>query len=312
MPIGKVLIANRGEIALRILRSCRELGIATVAVYSTVDKDALHVQLADEAVCVGDALSSKSYLNVPNILAAATSRGVDAIHPGYGFLSENTKFVQLCEEAGIAFVGPPSGVIARFGDKTEARQLAIEYDVPIVPGTETSVSTAAEARTFCDSIGYPVICKAAFGGGGRGMRIVRSEGELESNFNEASNEALKAFGDGSMFIERYVESPRHVEIQILSDGTDTVHLFERDCSVQRRHQKIVEVAPAVGLPADLTQALYDDAVRIWQLDDWWYHTAVSMHASTTAAIRPMRAYFVLLRLGSARAETEVTGTEVRA
>ena len=262
-PIRKLLAANRGEIAIRICRAATELNIKTVAVYSKEDFGSLHRYKADESFQIGAGKSPVgAYLSAEEIVELAKQHNVDAIHPGYGFLSENTKFVKLCEEAGIAFVGPPSGVIARFGDKTEARQLAIEYDVPIVPGTETSVSTAAEARTFCDSIGYPVICKAAFGGGGRGMRIVRSEGELEANFNEASNEALKAFGDGSMFIERYVESPRHVEIQILSDGTDTVHLFERDCSVQRRHQKIVEVAPAVGLPADLTQALYDDAVRI--------------------------------------------------
>ena len=262
-PIRKLLAANRGEIAIRICRAATELNIKTVAVYSKEDFGSLHRYKADESFQIGAGKSPVgAYLSAEEIVELAKQHNVDAIHPGYGFLSENTKFVKLCEEAGIAFVGPPSGVIARFGDKTEARQLAIEYDVPIVPGTETSVSTAAEARTFCDSIGYPVICKAAFGGGGRGMRIVRSEGELEANFNEASNEALKAFGDGSMFIERYVESPRHVEIQILSDGTDTVHLFERDCSVQRCHQKIVEVAPAVGLPADLTQALYDDAVRI--------------------------------------------------
>ena len=262
-PIRKLLAANRGEIAIRICRAATELDIKTVAVYSKEDLGSLHRYKADESFQIGNGKSPVgAYLSAEEIVELAKREGVDAIHPGYGFLSENTKFVELCEQAGIVFVGPPSHVIQRFGDKTEARQLAIEHNVPIVPGTESSVSSVAEAAAFCEEVGYPVICKAAFGGGGRGMRIVRSADELEANFTEASNEAEKAFGDGSMFIERYVESPRHVEIQIISDGTDVVHLFERDCSVQRRHQKVVEVAPAVGLPADLTQALYDDAVRI--------------------------------------------------
>ena len=262
-PIRKLLAANRGEIAIRICRAATELDIKTVAVYSKEDLGSLHRYKADESFQIGNGKSPVgAYLSAEEIVELAKREGVDAIHPGYGFLSENTKFVELCEQAGIVFVGPPSHVIQRFGDKTEARQLAIEHNVPIVPGTESSVSSVAEAAAFCEEVGYPVICKAAFGGGGRGMRIVRSADELEANFTEASNEAEKAFGDGSMFIERYVESPRHIEIQILSDGTDVIHLFERDCSVQRRHQKVVEVAPSVGLPDDLTQALYADAVRI--------------------------------------------------
>ena len=262
-PIRKILAANRGEIAIRICRAATEMDIKTVAIYSKEDLGSLHRYKADESFQIGAGKSPVgAYLSAEEIVELAKKEGVDAIHPGYGFLSENTRFVQLCEEAGIIFIGPPSKVIHRFGDKTEARQLAMEYNVPIVPGTETSVSTVAEATAFCDEVGYPVICKAAFGGGGRGMRVVRSAEELGPLFTEASNEAEKAFGDGSMFIERYVESPRHIEIQILSDGTDVIHLFERDCSVQRRHQKVVEVAPSVGLPDDLTQALYADAVRI--------------------------------------------------
>jgi hypothetical protein len=202
------------------------------------------------------------YLSAEEIVDIAVKNDVDAIHPGYGFLSENTRFVELCEQAGVTFIGPPSKVIHKFSDKTEARALAIAHNVPVVPGTSEWVTSIKEAREFCDKVGYPVICKAAFGGGGRGMRVVRSADELETNFNSASNEALTAFGNGAMFIERYVDSPRHVEIQIMADGHDTLHLFERDCSVQRRHQKIVEVAPAIGLPADLTQKLYDDAVRL--------------------------------------------------
>ena len=262
-PIRKILAANRGEIAIRICRAATEMDIKTVAIYSKEDLGSLHRYKADESFQIGAGQSPVgAYLSAEEIVELAKKEGVDAIHPGYGFLSENTRFVQLCEEAGIIFIGPPSKVIHSFGDKTEARKLAVEYDVPIVPGTETSVSTVAEAAEFCETIGYPVICKAAFGGGGRGMRVVRNAEELGPLFNEASNEAEKAFGDGSMFIERYVDSPRHIEIQILSDGTDVVHLFERDCSVQRRHQKVVEVAPSVGLPADLTKTLYDDAVRI--------------------------------------------------
>uniref|UniRef100_A0A7S0E4E3 Pyruvate carboxylase n=1 Tax=Phaeocystis antarctica TaxID=33657 RepID=A0A7S0E4E3_9EUKA len=262
-PIRKILAANRGEIAIRICRAATEMDIKTVAIYSKEDLGSLHRYKADESFQIGAGKSPvAAYLSAEEIVELAKKEGVDAIHPGYGFLSENTRFVQLCEEAGIIFIGPPSKVIHSFGDKTEARKLAVEYDVPIVPGTEHSVSTVAEAAEFCESIGYPVICKAAFGGGGRGMRVVRNAEELGPLFNEASNEAEKAFGDGSMFIERYVDSPRHIEIQILSDGTDVVHLFERDCSVQRRHQKVVEVAPSVGLPADLTKTLYDDAVRI--------------------------------------------------
>lgn len=262
-PIRKILAANRGEIAIRIFRAATELDIKTVAIFSKEDFGSLHRYKADESFLIGTGRSPVgAYLAAEEIVELAVKQNVDAIHPGYGFLSENTKFVSLCEQAGIAFVGPPSKVIQRFGDKTEARALAGEYNVPVVPGTEFAVTTVDDAKKFCADCGFPVIIKAAFGGGGRGMRVVRSADELEENFLRASSEALSAFGNGSVFIERYVDSPRHIEIQILGDGTDTVHLFERDCSVQRRHQKVVETAPAIGLPDDVTQALYADAVRI--------------------------------------------------
>ncbi|EOD09666.1 pyruvate carboxylase [Emiliania huxleyi CCMP1516] len=238
-----------------------QMDIKTVAIYSKEDFNSVHRTKADEAFLVGqDKSPVGAYLSAEEI-----ENNVDAIHPGARqdqAPARNTRFVELCEQAGITFIGPPSQVIQRFGDKTEARQLAEEFGVPVVPGTQHSVETVEEARDFCQSIGYPVICKAAFGGGGRGMRIVRSEDELETNFLSASREATTAFGNGAMFIERYVESPRHVEIQIIADGTNATHLFERDCSVQRRHQKIVEVAPSIGLPESLRESLYADAIRI--------------------------------------------------
>ena len=239
------------------------MNIKTVAIYSKEDFGSLHRYKADEAFLIGEGKSPiAAYLSAEEIVEKAVEHNVDAIHPGYGFLSENTRFVELCEKAGIAFVGPPSKVIHRFGDKTEARALAREFDVPIVPGTESAVTDLAGCEAFAAEYGYPMIIKAAFGGGGRGMRVVRTAEELKQAYESASNEALTAFGDGSVFIERYVDSPRHVEVQILADGTDTIHLFERDCSVQRRHQKVVEVAPAIGLPDDVTKALWEDAVRI--------------------------------------------------
>eukprot|EP00326_Haptolina_ericina_P033967 CAMPEP_0181237180 /NCGR_PEP_ID=MMETSP1096-20121128/38611_1 /TAXON_ID=156174 ORGANISM="Chrysochromulina ericina, Strain CCMP281" /NCGR_SAMPLE_ID=MMETSP1096 /ASSEMBLY_ACC=CAM_ASM_000453 /LENGTH=1162 /DNA_ID=CAMNT_0023332489 /DNA_START=47 /DNA_END=3535 /DNA_ORIENTATION=+ len=259
------MAANRGEIAIRIFRAANELNIKTVAIYSKEDFGSLHRYKADESFLVGqDKSPVGAYLAAEEIVELAKKNGVDAIHPGYGFLSENTRFVELCEQAGIAFVGPPSKVIQRFGDKTEARMLAEEYNVPVVPGTAHAVTSVAEAKEFCADCGFPVIIKAAFGGGGRGMRVVLEEAELEESFNRASSEALTAFGDGSVFIERYVNSPRHVEIQVIADGTSATHLFERDCSVQRRHQKVVEVAPSIGLPDATRDALYADAVRICQ------------------------------------------------
>ena len=225
MPIGKVLIANRGEIALRILRSCRELGIATVAVYSTVDKDALHVQLADEAVCVGDALSSKSYLNVPNILAAATSRGVDAIHPGYGFLAENDKFAEMCGDHGLTFIGPSPHAIRSMGDKSTAKATMQAVGVPTVPGSEGLLAGPQDAAVLAEQMGYPVMIKATAGGGGRGMRLVQSPDQLNNLFKAAQGEAEAAFGNPGLYMEKFIDRPRHVEVQVLADRHgNVVHL----------------------------------------------------------------------------------------
>ena len=261
MPIGKVLIANRGEIALRILRSCRELDIATVAVYSTVDKDALHVQLADEAVCVGEALSGKSYLNVHNILAAATSRGVDAIHPGYGFLAENDKFAEICKDHGITFIGPSPHAIRSMGDKSTAKTTMQSVGVPCVPGSEGLLANPAEAAKLAQQMGYPVMIKATAGGGGRGMRLVPAPDQLESLFKAAQGEAEAAFGNPGLYMEKFIDRPRHVEVQVLADRHgNVVHLGERDCSIQRRHQKLLEEAPSPALDLELRQRMGDAAV----------------------------------------------------
>ena len=261
MPIGKVLIANRGEIALRILRSCRELGIATVAVYSTVDRTALHVQLADEAVCVGDAPSSKSYLNIPNILAAATSRGVDAIHPGYGFLAENDRFAEICRDHGIVFVGPSPNAIRSMGDKATAKSTMQKVGVPTVPGSEGLMSSPEEAAVLANEMKYPVIIKATAGGGGRGMRLVNSADQLENLFKAAQGEAEAAFGNPGLYMEKFIDRPRHVEVQVLADRHgNVVHLGERDCSIQRRHQKLLEESPSPALDPDLRIRMGEAAI----------------------------------------------------
>jgi len=259
--VEKVLIANRGEIALRIVRSCRELGIATVAVYSTVDKKALHVQLADEAVCVGDSLSNKSYLNIPNILAAATSRGVDAIHPGYGFLAENDKFAEMCNDHGIIFIGPSPKAIRSMGDKSTAKETMEEVGVPTVPGSKGLLSNVDQAYKLADDIGYPVIIKATAGGGGRGMRLVEKAENLEKMFKAAQGEAEAAFGNDGLYMEKFIKKPRHVEIQILADRSgNVVHLGERDCSVQRRHQKLLEESPSPAINAELRKKMGHAAI----------------------------------------------------
>ncbi len=259
--VEKVLIANRGEIALRIVRSCRELGIATVAVFSTVDKKALHVQLADEAVCVGDSLSNKSYLNIPNILAAATSRGVDAIHPGYGFLAENDKFAEMCNDHGIVFIGPSPNAIRSMGDKSTAKETMEEVGVPTVPGSKGLLSNVDEAYKLADDIGYPVIIKATAGGGGRGMRLVENADNLEKMFKAAQGEAEAAFGNDGLYMEKFIKKPRHVEIQILADRSgNVVHLGERDCSVQRRHQKLLEESPSPAINAELRKKMGNAAI----------------------------------------------------
>ena len=261
MPISKLLIANRGEIALRILRSCRELGIPTVAVYSTVDRNALHVQLADEAVCVGEAPSSKSYLNIPNILAAATSRGADAIHPGYGFLAENDKFAEICADHGITFVGPSPEAIRSMGDKSTAKATMQTVGVPTIPGSEGLLNSVEEAARLAASMGYPVMIKATAGGGGRGMRLVPGADQLDNLFKAAQGEAEAAFGNPGLYMEKFIDRPRHVEVQVLADRHgNVVHVGERDCSIQRRHQKLLEEAPSAAINANLRRQMGEAAV----------------------------------------------------
>ncbi|MFK7990103.1 MAG: pyruvate carboxylase [Sandaracinaceae bacterium] len=263
-PIQKLLCANRGEIAIRVFRAATELRLRTVAIYSHEDRVHLHRYKADEAYLLGRDLSPVgAYLSIPRIIEVAKAAGVDGIHPGYGFLSENAEFSQACADAGIMFVGPPPKVLRALGDKTAARTLAEQAGVPTVPGTPGPVSTLEEARAFVKEAGFPVIVKAAMGGGGRGMRVVRAAGELEEAFSRAVSEATAAFGDGTVFLERFVEHPRHIEVQILADGDgEVIHLFERDCSVQRRHQKVVEMAPAQRLPTLVRDALCADAVKL--------------------------------------------------
>ena len=247
--LNKVLVANRGEIALRVIRACRELGIRSVAVYSTADADSLHRLLADEAVCIGPAHPSGSYLNIPAIISAAELRGADAIHPGYGFLAENARFAEICEACNIKFVGPRSETIALMGDKVSARRAAAEAGVPVTPGSDGPCRNAADVKHVGAEVGYPLLIKASAGGGGKGMRVVRSEDEVDAAYASASREAGAAFGDGSVYAERYLEKLRHIEVQVLADESGTTAAFpERDCSVQRRYQKLLEESPAPGLP----------------------------------------------------------------
>ena len=260
--IHKILIANRGEIAVRIIRACREMGIETVAVYSEADKEALHTQLADEAVCIGPAASKDSYLNMESIISATLVSGADAIHPGFGFLSENEKFAELCEKCKITFIGPPSEVIRKMGNKTEARTTMIEAGVSVIPGWNESISSVEEAKTIADDLGYPVIIKAALGGGGKGMRTAFSEAELEQAFLTAKAEAKAAFGEDAVYMEHFMEHPRHVEVQILADAYgNIVHLGERDCSIQRNHQKFIEEAPCVAISPELREKMGCAAVK---------------------------------------------------
>ncbi|MEP6850876.1 MAG: acetyl-CoA carboxylase biotin carboxylase subunit [Acidobacteriota bacterium] len=246
--IRKILIANRGEIACRIIWTCKEMGIKTVAVHSEADREALHVRYADEAVCIGAPPSAQSYLNIPSIISAAEITNVDAIHPGYGFLAESATFAKICEDCNIKFIGPKPDVIAMMGDKVEARRTMQAAGVPILPGSPDPIESADEATKIAREIGFPVIIKAAAGGGGRGMRIVRSEDELESQLETAQAEALAAFRNDSVYIERYIERPRHIEIQVLADEHgNCVHLGERECSIQRRHQKLLEEAPSSAI-----------------------------------------------------------------
>jgi acetyl-CoA carboxylase biotin carboxylase subunit len=246
----KVLIANRGEIALRIQRACKELGIATVAVHSTADADAMHVRLADESVCIGPPPASESYLNIPRLLAACEITGADAIHPGYGFLSENARFAEILEEHDITFIGPTSEHIRIMGDKIEAKETAKRLGIPVVPGSDGAITDEAQAMRVAKSMGFPVLIKAAAGGGGRGMKVARSAEDLEVAFRTARAEAKAAFGDDSVYLEKYLTHPRHIEIQVFGDGKgNAIHLGERDCSLQRRHQKVLEEAPSPALNA---------------------------------------------------------------
>jgi acetyl-CoA carboxylase biotin carboxylase subunit len=258
----KVLIANRGEIALRVVRACRELGIKTVAVHSTADSDSLHVQFADEAVCIGPPPSRDSYLNIRSLMSAAEVTGCDAVHPGYGFLSENPAFAEIVEKLGLKFIGPRSEMLKLMGNKVQARNFAEEAGLPLLPGARGVLKNGDEADAMAREIGFPIILKAAAGGGGRGMKIVREGGDVRRTFEQASNEAVAAFGDGSMYLERYVEEPRHIEIQIAADEHgNIVHLGERECSVQRRHQKIVEESPSPAVTPELRKEMGEVALK---------------------------------------------------
>ncbi len=254
----KILIANRGEIALRILRAAKELGIATVAVHSTADADAMHVRLADESVCIGPPAARDSYLNIPALIAACEITGADAIHPGYGFLSENARFAEVLEHHHIAFIGPKAEHIRIMGDKIEAKRTAKRLGIPCVPGSEGGVTDEDEALRIARDIGYPVIIKAAAGGGGRGMKVARTEADLVHALQTARTEAKAAFGDDAVYIEKYLEKPRHIEIQVLGDGRgNAIHLGERDCSLQRRHQKVWEEGPSPALNVEMRERIGD-------------------------------------------------------
>ena len=258
----KILIANRGEIALRVLRACKELGVATVAVHSTADEDAMHVRLADESVCIGPPPAKHSYLNIPALLAACEITGADAVHPGYGFLSENARFAEILTEHGLHFIGPKPAHIRLMGDKIEAKRTAKKLGIPVVPGSEGAVGSDADALTIARDIGFPVLVKAAAGGGGRGMKIARTQAELASALAMARAESMAAFGDDTLYVEKYLTEPRHIEFQILGDGHGgAIHLGERDCSLQRRHQKLLEESPSPSLNPDQREALGETVAR---------------------------------------------------
>ena len=260
--IKKILIANRGEIAVRIIRACREMGIETVAVYSEADRDALHTKLADEAVCIGPAASSESYLSMDRIISATIVTGADAIHPGFGFLSENSRFAELCEQCSITFIGPGSDVIAQLGNKQEARNTMIAAGVPVIPGSTEPIYDAQAGARAAEEIGYPVIVKAALGGGGKGMRVANTPEEVEQSFQTAQKETQMAFGDNMMYIEHFVQHPRHIEFQILADSYgNVIHLGERDCSIQRNHQKMIEESPSAALSDELREKMGEAAVK---------------------------------------------------
>ena len=258
----KILIANRGEIALRIIRACKELGILTVAVHSTADADAMHVRFADESVCIGPPASKDSYLNIPAILSACEITGADAVHPGYGFLSENVRFAEILAEHNVQFIGPKAEHIRLMGDKIEAKRTAKKLGIPVVPGSEGGIESDADAARIAGDIGYPVLIKAAAGGGGRGMKVVRAPGELAAALSSARTEAKAAFGDDAVYIEKYLEKPRHIEIQVLGDGNGkAIHLGERECSLQRRHQKVLEESPSPALNTKARDAIGETVAK---------------------------------------------------
>ena len=265
----KILIANRGEIALRVIRACRELGIGTVAVYSEADRDSLHVRFSDEDICIGPAVGRESYLNIPRIVAAAEITGAEAIHPGYGFLAENAEFAEICDRSGLVFIGPTADQIRRMGDKAEARRTMIEAGVPVVPGSKGAVDDVETARAEAERIGFPVIIKAAAGGGGKGMRVAESADVIEKTFTMARNEAAAAFNDARVYIERFVQRPRHVEIQVMGDQHgNLIHLGERDCSIQRRHQKLIEESPSPAITPETRQAMGEAAILAGRAIDY--------------------------------------------
>ena len=265
----KILVANRGEIAIRVMRTAKKMGIKTVAIYSTVDRNSPHVKYADEAVLIGEAPSNQSYLRGDKIIEVAKKLNVDAIHPGYGFLSENADFAVACEENNITFIGPKSKAIKIMGSKLAAKDAVKAYDIPMVPGTDEAITDIAEAKNIAKEIGFPILIKASAGGGGKGMRIVEKESDFESQMNRAISEATSAFGDGSVFIEKYVTSPRHIEIQVMADSHgNVIHLFERECSIQRRHQKVVEEAPSSVLTPELRNIMGEAAIKVAKSCDY--------------------------------------------
>jgi acetyl-CoA carboxylase biotin carboxylase subunit len=299
----RVLVANRGEIAQRVIRTCREMGIETVAVYSEADADALYLRQADETICIGPGTSSKSYLNIPSIISAAEVADVEAIHPGYGFLSENEHFAEVCNSCNITFIGPDPASIAAVGNKSNARAMAISADVPVVPGSDGPVTDEEVALDVAERLGYPVMIKAAAGGGGRGMRIARNDPSLVSGFHAARAEAEAAFGDGTVYLEKFVENPRHIEIQILGDKHgNLVHLYERDCSIQRRHQKLIEESPSPLLTTEMRRKMGEAAIRVARAAK--YHNAGTVEFLVD---RSGNFYFIEV---NARIQVEHTVTEL--
>ncbi len=267
--LSRILVANRGEIALRVIRACKELGIETVAVYSEADREAAYLALANESICIGPAAGAQSYLNIARIISAAEIADVEAIHPGYGFLAENIEFARICQECGIQFIGPSVASMMQLSDKVQARELAVRAKVPIVPGSDGIIDEEAEAVTLANKIGYPVIIKAVAGGGGRGMRVAHNDISLRSGFHAARSEAEAAFGNGHVYLEKFLVEPRHVEVQVMADGRGNVlHFYERDCSIQRRHQKMIEESPCPVLDSGTRDTLAEAALRLIRACDY--------------------------------------------